>query len=76
MIDEDEDRSRKASISCLTLDSIEKYDVAQGKPIKYRNTCSVMFLQRHLSRYMTDIYMRATGERIRTATAWQPATRS
>ena len=43
MIDEDEDRSRKASISCLTLDSIEKYDVAQGKPIKYRNTCSVMF---------------------------------
>lgn len=41
---EGDNEKRKASISCLTLSSIEAYDFdKEHVPITYRNTCKVMF---------------------------------
>ena len=43
-VEENDKRVRHASISCLTLDALEAYDLGElGKSISYRNTCAVMF---------------------------------
>lgn len=43
-VEEDQKRTRCASISCLTLTSLEAYDFENmNSSIMYRNTCAVMF---------------------------------
>lgn len=43
-VTEETGKTRYASISCLTLESLEAYDFEEmGKSILYRNTCPVMF---------------------------------
>lgn len=43
-VEEEQKKTRYASISCLTLTSIEAYDFEEsGRSILYRNTCAVMF---------------------------------
>lgn len=43
-VEEEDTRTRYASISCLTLSALKKYDLDHSKKaITYRNTCPVMF---------------------------------
>jgi hypothetical protein len=43
-VEEEDGKVRRASISCITLASIEKYDMyKKNKAIAYRNTCEIMF---------------------------------